>query len=85
MRRIIRLEAGLLAALGTLVGLTLAAAGGWVTIEVLAGAELGAVAIPMLSLTIIGVGAIVAGVLAAAYPAWRASRKPPLDALAATG
>lgn len=85
VRRIIRLEAGLLAALGTLVGLTLATAGGWATIEVLAGAELGAVAIPWFSLAIIGTGAIVAGVLAAAFPAWRASRKPPLDALAVTG
>lgn len=85
VRRIIRLEAGLLAALGTLVGLTLAVVGGWATIEVLAGAELGAVAIPPLSLAVIGIGAIVAGVLAAAYPAWRASRTPPLDALAVTG
>ena len=84
VRRISRLEAGLLAALGTLVGLTLATAGGWATIEVLGGAELGTVAIPWLSLAIIGIGAIGAGVLAAAYPAWRASRRPPLNALAVT-
>lgn len=85
VRRIIRLEAGLLAALGTLVGITLATAGGWATIEALAGAELGTVAIPWPSLAIISIGAIAAGVLAAAYPAWRASRMPPLDALAVTG
>lgn len=63
----------------------MAAVGGWATIEVLAGAELGTVAFPPLSLAIIGIGAIVAGVLAAAYPLWRASRMPPLDALAVTG
>ena len=84
VRSIIRLEAGLLATLGTLVGLTLATAGGWATVKVLAGAELGTVAIPWLSLTTISIGAVAAGVLAAAYPAWQASRKPPLDALAVT-
>lgn len=84
MRRIIRLEAGLLAALSAIAGLTLAAAGAWATIDVLAGAELGGVAIPWRSLAVIGIGAIAAGVLAAAYPAWQASRKPPLDALAVT-
>ena len=82
VRRIIRFEAGLLAALGTLMGLTLAVAGSWATVEVLAGNQLGAAAIPWLSLAIIGLGAIAAGVLAAAYPAWRASRMPPLVALA---
>lgn len=84
VRRIIRFEAGLLAALGTVVGLVLAVVGGWATLEVLAGAQFGAV-VPWLSLAVIGVGAVAAGVLAAAYPAWRATRVPLLDALAVTG
>lgn len=82
IRRIIRYEAILLAIVGTLTGLAVAVAGGWALITVAGGAELATVAIPWLSLGIIGLGAIAAGTAAAAYPAWRSSRTPTLEAIA---
>ena len=81
MRRIIRLEATLLAVTGTLIGLLSAFVAGWAIIETTGGTDIPGVSVPWLSLGVIGLGAIAAGTAAAAYPAWRASRTPILAAI----
>lgn len=82
VRRIIRLEAGLLGLLGTAVGVGLALVTGWAVLSVFASAGATGLAVPWV--TMIGIGAVasVASVAAAARPAWTASRMPALDALA---
>ena len=82
VRRIVRLEAALLAAVGTAVGVVIALFGGWALLATVQGAP--ALAVPWLSLWIITIGGIVAGTAAAAYPSWRASRRPTLEAIAVT-
>ena len=79
IRRIALLEATLLAALGAVVGLVIAVGGAWSLLDVAVGLSL---VVPWLSLAIIAICGIVAGVLAALYPGWRASRRPTLDAIA---
>jgi ABC-type antimicrobial peptide transport system permease subunit len=46
------------------------------------GSDLPSTAVPWLTLSIIG--AVLAGVLSAAYPAWRTSRRHVLKAIATT-
>ena len=84
VRVIILLEAALLALVGTLVGLAVALGLGWALIAAVGGSDLPSAAIPWLTLSIVGVGAVGAGVLAAAHPAWRASRRNVLKAIATT-
>ena len=79
IRRIALLEATLLSALGALIGLGIAVGGAWSLLEVAVDLSL---VVPWLSLGIITICGIVAGVLAAVYPCWRASRRPTLDAIA---
>lgn len=79
VRRIVRLEAGLLSIMGALIGLASALLIGWSVIEA-AGA--GPTAVPWTTVIAITLGGAVAGVLVAAYPAWRGSRQPILEAIA---
>lgn len=82
VRIIILLEAALLAVVGTLVGLAIALGIGWALIAATGGSDLPSTSVPWLTLGIIGAGAVLAGVLSAAYPAWRASRRDVLKAIA---
>lgn len=84
IRRMVLLEAALLAVVGAAVGLGIALGGGWALITITGGTELGSIAVPWMSLAIMAIGAILAGTLAAAYPAWRASRQPVLEAVSST-
>ena len=79
IRRIAFLEATLLAALGAVIGVGIAVGGAWSLLAVAVDLSL---VVPWLSLGIIAICGIVAGVLAAVYPGWRASRRPMLDAIA---
>ena len=83
VRVIILLEAALLAVVGTLVGLAIALGLGWALVAATGGSDLPSAAVPWLTLSVIGVGALLAGVLSAVYPAWRASRRDVLSAIAA--
>ena len=79
VRRVIRLEAALLAIVGTAVGLTTGTLLAW---SVFAASSTSVVSIPWLILGIVAAGGLVAGLGAAAYPAWRASKRPTLEAIA---
>ncbi|MEM9035537.1 MAG: FtsX-like permease family protein [Actinomycetota bacterium] len=80
VRRIVRLEAAALSTAGAATGLALAVAGGWALVRAVGG-ELTTVSVPVLPMAVIVLGAVVAGVLAAAGPGWRASQVPTLDAI----
>lgn len=81
VRQMVRNEAMLLSAQGSLVGLALGVGGAYAVFSALSGGEITLV-LPSTSLVLIGIAAAVSGVLAAAWPAWRASRLAPLEAIA---
>ena len=70
-------ESVLLGAFGALVGLPLGVAGGWVATRY---AEIPLTLAPGWFAVAVGVGVFV-GVVAGLYPAWRAARVDPIDAL----
>jgi putative ABC transport system permease protein len=70
-------EAALLGGIGALVAIPVGLAGGYVAT---AYADIGLTLAPMWFAVAIGVG-IVVGVVAGLYPAWRAARVDPIDAL----
>ncbi|MEO1065374.1 MAG: FtsX-like permease family protein [Actinomycetota bacterium] len=82
VRRSVRYEAALVALHGTIVGLGLGVLGAWTLFEVLGDADLTVVSVPVTKLAVVGAGSVVAGTLAAAVPAWMASRVPTLEAVA---
>jgi putative ABC transport system permease protein len=80
LRRTIRLESAITAVIGSLLGLVIGIVFGWIVTEGLSSEGL-VFAIPWGTLIVCLVGAAVVGVLAGAWPAWRASRLRILDAL----
>jgi putative ABC transport system permease protein len=80
LRRTIRFESAITAVIGSLLGLVIGVAFGWIVTEGLSSEGL-AFAIPWGTLVACLVVAAVVGVLAGAWPAWRASRMRVLDAL----
>ena len=85
LRRMVRLESVLVAALGTITGVALGVGFGWALVEAV-GAEqdtLGTFSAPLSTLAIVLVVGTAAGVLAAVRPARRAARTDPLGAVAA--
>jgi putative ABC transport system permease protein len=85
LRRMVRLEALLVAAFGTVTGVALGLGFGWALVEAV-GAEQDALArfsAPLGTLAIVLVVGTAAGVLAAMRPARRAARADPLGAVAA--
>ncbi len=85
LRRIVRLEAALLSFVAALVGITVAVGVGWALIEVIGGTDLPSVVVPWVSLAATLVVAVAAGVIAAAWPAQRASRMPVLELISRDG
>jgi putative ABC transport system permease protein len=80
LRRTIRFESAITAVIGSLLGLVVGVAFGWVVTEGLSSQGL-VFAIPWGTLIACLVVAAFVGVLAGAWPAWRASRMRVLDAL----
>jgi putative ABC transport system permease protein len=81
LRRMIRLESAVIAVFGALLGLLLGVIFGWAVVSN-AGGQLNHVVFPIGSFLGFVIGAGVVGVLAALWPAWRASRRPVLAAIA---
>jgi putative ABC transport system permease protein len=70
-------EAALLGGIGALLALPVGIAGGWITTQY---AEIGFALAPVWFAIAVAVGVLV-GVVAGLYPAWRAARVDPIDAL----
>ena len=79
VRRIVRLEASLLSCVAAGLGTVVAVGFGWALIDVAGGTDLPSVVVPWTRLGVTFVVAVVAGTLAAAWPAWRVSRRPALE------
>ena len=82
IRRMITLEAVQIAIFGALTGMLLGLGLGWAFIEVISGEGLGSATIPWAQLAIMLAGSALVGILAALWPASRAAKVPPLDAIA---
>ena len=82
IRRMITLEAVQIAVYGAIVGVLIGLGLGWAFVTVLAGEGLEELAIPWLQLVLMLLGSALVGVVAAAWPAIKAGRTPPLEAIA---
>jgi putative ABC transport system permease protein len=82
VRRMIRWESVVIAVLGGIVGLALGMLWGWAFARALQEQGITVFRIPWLEVLVFVGGSMVAGVLAAVFPAWRASRLDVLDAIA---
>jgi putative ABC transport system permease protein len=80
LRRTIRFESAITAVIGSLLGLVIGVAFGWIVTQGLSSQGL-VFAVPWGTLVACLVVAALVGVLAGAWPAWRASRLRILDAL----
>jgi putative ABC transport system permease protein len=80
LRRMIRLESGVIAVFGALLGLLLGVVFGWAVVST-SGGQLNHVVFPITQFLLFVIGAGLVGVLAALWPAWRASRRPVLAAI----
>ncbi|WP_161917028.1 FtsX-like permease family protein [Cellulomonas sp. APG4] len=79
LRRIVRLETGLLSFVAAVIGVAVAAGFGWALIDVTGGSEIPSVIMPWSRIALTLVVAVAAGVAAAAWPAFRVSRVPVLE------
>ncbi|GAB3854896.1 hypothetical protein GCM10029963_48650 [Micromonospora andamanensis] len=79
LRRIVRLEVALLSLVAASIGLAVAVGFGWALIDVTGGTEIPSVVVPWSRLAVTLVVAVAAGVVAAAWPAFRVSRVPVLE------
>lgn len=79
LRRIVRLEMALLSFVAASIGVAVGAGFGWAMIDVTGGAEIPSVVVPWLRLAVTLIVAVAAGVVAAAWPAFRVSRVPVLE------
>ncbi|MFD4292006.1 ABC transporter permease [Rhodococcus sp. NPDC058532] len=82
VRRTIYIESVLIAVFGAAVGVLLGLAFGWGFVRTLADEGLGTVAVPWGQVVAMLLGSGVVGVLAALWPASRAARTKPLEAIA---
>ena len=71
-----------IALFGAIIGVAAGLALGWAFLKVLAEQGLDMITIPWLHILLMLVGSGVVGVCAALLPAWKASRTPPLEAIA---
>jgi putative ABC transport system permease protein len=79
LRRIVRLEVALLSFVAASIGIAVAVGFGWAMIDVTGGAEIPSVVVPWPRMAVTLVVAVAAGVVAAAWPAFRVSRVPVLE------
>ena len=82
LRRSVSEESVIITLLGTFLGLVIGMCFAWALIRALADQHLNVFSIPVGQLVEFVVAAVVVGVLAALYPAWRASRLDVLEAIA---
>jgi putative ABC transport system permease protein len=82
VRRMVRWESVVIAVLGGIVGLALGMLWGWAFARALEEQGITVFRIPWLEVVLFVGGSMFAGVLAAVFPAWRASRLDVLDAIA---
>ena len=82
LRQMVRWESVVIALIGALIGLSLGLLWGWAFTRSLRDEGLTVFSVPVVGLAVFLVGSIVAGILAAIVPAWRASRLDVLDAIA---
>ncbi|AQA24083.1 macB-like periplasmic core domain protein [Rhodococcus sp. MTM3W5.2] len=82
VRRTIYLESVLIAVFGAAVGVLLGVAFGWGFVSTLADEGLDVIAVPWGQVVAMLLGSAVVGVLAALWPAARAARTKPLEAIA---
>jgi putative ABC transport system permease protein len=80
LRRTIRFESAITAVIGSLLGLVIGIVFGWIVTKGLSSEGL-EFAVPWGTLIVCLLGAGFIGVLAGAWPAWRAARLRVLDAL----
>jgi putative ABC transport system permease protein len=83
-RSMIRLEAGIVALFGSLLGLLVGLFFGWIATTAIPDTIISRVDIPVITLVIYAVVATIAGLVAASLPARRAARLNVLDAIAAS-
>ncbi len=79
LRRIVRLEAALLSFVAASIGIAVAVGSGWALMDVTGGSEITSVVVPWFRLAATLLVAVAAGVVAAAWPAFRVSRTPVLE------
>jgi putative ABC transport system permease protein len=82
VRRMVRWESVVIAVLGGIVGLALGMLWGWAFARALEAQGITVFRIPVVEVVVFVGGSMVAGVLAAVFPAWRAGRLDVLDAIA---
>ena len=82
MRRMVRWESVVIAVLGGIVGLALGVLWGWAFARALEEQGVTVFSIPVVEVLLFVGGSMLAGVLAAVLPAWRASRLDVLEAIA---
>ena len=82
IRRTINLESTQIAVFGALVGAAVGVYLGWAFVRVLAGSGLTATTIPWATIGIVLVCSALVGVIASLWPAHRAARTDPLEAIA---
>ena len=82
LRQMVRWESVVIALIGAVIGLALGLLWGWAFTRSLRDEGLTVFSVPVGALAIFLLGSVVAGVVAAIVPAWRASRLDVLDAIA---
>jgi len=82
VRRMIRWEAVIIALFGAVMGVGVGLFLGWAVVRALADEGLGSFAIPVGQISVLVLLAALAGLLAAIYPSWKASRLNVLEAIA---
>lgn len=82
IRTMITLESVQIAVFGAIAGVLMGLGLGWAFVTVLADQGLDSIAVPWELVGIVLVGSVVVGLLAAVFPANRAAKTPPLDAIA---
>ncbi len=82
VRRMIRWEAVIIALFGAVMGVGVGLFLGWAVVRALADEGLGSFAVPVSQIAVLVLLAAFAGVIAAIYPSWKASRLNVLAAIA---
>jgi putative ABC transport system permease protein len=82
LRRVVRGESVIIAAIGSVIGLAVGVLWGWAFVSALESEDIAEFTIPTGRVLFFIVLSVVAGVVAAVLPAWRASRLDVLEAIA---